>query len=61
MEQGRLTYALFFEPETGILANIHRTKVITHPSPRPLFILIDIQEDNYNYKLEKQNKHFCSV
>ena len=33
MEQGKLTYALFFEIETGILANIYRTKVITTPPP----------------------------
>ena len=43
MEQVKLTYALFFELETGILVNIYRTKVITPPPPH--FILIDIQED----------------
>ena len=33
MEQVKLTYALFFELETGILVNIYRTKVITPPPP----------------------------
>ena len=57
MGQGNLIYALFFEVKTWTLANIHRTKVITPPSP---LILLDIQEDNYDHKLKKE-KHFYSV
>ena len=63
MEQGKLTYALFFAHGTWALANIHRTKVIPPPHTHthtPPFILIDIQGNNYNYKLEKQ-KHFYSL
>ena len=49
MEQGKLTYDLFFELETGILANTHRMKVKT-PPPTHTHTHRPFQEDNYNYK-----------